>query len=319
MITNLLKEQKDNIDYFFSQLSIDQMNALIQKLLICKGSLIISGIGKSGIIANKLAMTLLSTGTKAFYLPCTDALHGDIGIVTKEDICILLSKSGETKELIRLVPYIRKKGAGLVSIVCNEKSQLARLADLFVVLPMKKELCPFNLAPTTSSTIQMIFADVLCAALMRQKNFSLEEYASNHPAGSIGKKISLSVEDIMIKEENIPFCSKEDKVIDVLHDLSSKKCGCMVIVDQAKKLLGIFTDGDLRRTIGNNKDKFLDKKMEDLMTQNPKWISPDQLAWDAMKQMQENGKLVSVMPVVKNNQVVGLIRMHDIVQAGLAE
>jgi len=319
MIGNLLKEQKENIDYFFSHVSQEQIEIVVQKLLSCKGSLIITGIGKSGIIANKLAMTLLSTGTKAFYLPCTDALHGDIGIVTKEDICILLSKSGETKELIRLVPYIRKKGASLISIVCNEKSQLVRLADFYLVLPMKKELCPFNLAPTTSSTIQMIFSDILCVALMKQKNFSLEEYASNHPAGSIGKKISLSVEDIMLKEDNIPFCSKEDRVIDILHELSHKKCGCMVIVDHHKKLLGIFTDGDLRRTIGAHSDKFLEKKMEELMTQNPKCITPDQLAWDAVKQMQEDGKLVSVMPVVKNNQVVGLIRMHDIVQAGLTE
>ena len=320
MIKSLLQEQRQYIDYFFEHIDVSKIEKIIQVLLNCEGSLIVSGVGKSGIIANKLAMTLLSTGTKAFYMTSVDALHGDIGIVSKEDICILFSKSGETRELIQLIPYVRKKGAKLISVVSNAESKIAILSDLFIVLPVQKELCPFNLAPTTSTVVQMIFGDIIAVALMKNKRFSLDEYAKNHPAGTIGKKISLSVENIMLKGKQLPICKKQDKIIDVLTEISSKKCGTMIVVGENNTLEGVFTDGDLRRAIENHGSKFLEKKIQDLMTATPLWTTPDTLAWNAMKQMEKDPKkLITTLPVIKEKKVVGLVRMHDIVQAGLSE
>ena len=320
MIQNLLKEQKKYIDYFFEKINAKKIEDIINILLQCRGTLIISGVGKSGIIANKLAMTLLSTGTKAFYLPPGNALHGDIGIVSKDDVCMLISKSGDTKELVHLVPYIRKKGATLIAVVSHENAKLVRLADDYIVLPVQKELCPFNLAPTTSTIVQMIFGDIITVALMKAKHFSLVEYAKNHPAGMIGKKISLSVENLMLQKENIPFCRRKDKVMDILTEISAKKCGAMVVVDEKQQLEGIFTDGDMRRAIEKYGENFLERKIEELMTLSPKHTTPTTLAWDAMKIMEaDKGKLVTVLPVVEEHKVIGLIRMHDIVQAGLSE
>jgi len=320
MIKGLLQEQRHYIDYFFDHIDISKIENIIKMLLECKGTLIISGVGKSGIIANKLAMTLLSTGTKAFYLPPVNALHGDIGIVSENDICILISKSGETKELIHLIPYIQKKGAKLICVVSNNNSKMARLADYNIVLPLQKELCPFNLAPTTSTVVQMIFGDVITVALMKNKCFSLVEYAKNHPAGTIGKKISLSVENIMLQGKQLPFCKRKEKIIDILTEISSKKCGTMIVIDENNFLEGIFTDGDLRRAIEKYGENFLNKKIENLMTVSPLCTTPETLAWDAMKQMEKDPKkLITSLPVIKDNKVVGLVRMHDIVQAGLSE
>jgi arabinose-5-phosphate isomerase len=316
MIEDLFSKQKQYINHFFDNVDLEKTKEIVNSFLNCKGSIIFTGVGKSGIIANKLAMTFLSTGTKALYLPTMDALHGDIAVVTKEDIVVLLSKSGETKELLSLLPYIRKKGAKIISIVSADKTPLSKEVDLSICLPLEKELCPFNLAPTTSTVLQLIFGDVLAVALMKEKNFSLEEYAMNHPAGAIGKRIALRVEDLLFEEEGLPLCYENDILIDILHVLSSKKCGSLIVVDKNEQLLGIFTDGDLRRSIQKHGKNFIYKKIKDLMTVSPKSISKDKLAIDAMKKMEED-KLITVLPVVDKEKVIGIIRMHDIIQAGL--
>lgn len=313
---DLFKKKRQYLNFFFDHLDLEKANQILEILYSCKNNIIFTGIGKSAIIANKIAMTMLSTGTKALFLPAIDALHGDIAVITKDDIFVVFSKSGETDELLNLVPYVKKRKAKIVAIVSNENSRLAKICDYYICLPLEKELCPYNLAPTTSTSIQLIFGDVLTVALMQKKNFSITQYALNHPAGAIGKQITLKVKDLMITSEALPICLEEDLIKDVLHILSSKKCGCLLIVDKKNKLKGIFTDGDLRRLIQDHSD-FFNKRMKDIMIHSPISIDQDSLAIDAMKQM-EAQKQITVMPVIGENQnLIGLIKMHDIIQSGL--
>lgn len=313
---DLFKKIKEYLNFFFDNLDIKKANQILDVLYSCKNNIIFTGIGKSAIIANKIAMTMLSTGTKALYLPAIDALHGDIAVITEEDVFVVFSKSGETDELLNLIPYVKKRKAKVIAVVSNENSRLAKISDYYICLPLKKELCPYNLAPTTSTSIQLIFGDVLTIALMQKKNFSITQYALNHPAGAIGKQITLKVKDLMIKNDSLPICFEEDIIKDVLHILSSKKCGCLLVVDKKNKLKGIFTDGDLRRLIQKHSD-FFTKKMKDIMTLSPVSVVEDSLAIDAMREM-ETQKQITVMPVVEDNQkLIGLIRMHDIIQSGL--
>lgn len=319
MVASLFKEQRTLIEHFFEKIDLIKTAEILERFFSCRGTLIFTGVGKSGIIANKLAMTMLSTGTKALYISSADALHGDMGMVSKDDLFICLSKSGETKELLDLIPYVRKKGAFLVALVSNPDSKLAKLADLSINLPLKKELCPFNLAPTTSTTLQLIFGDILAVALMQKKAFSLDEYALNHPSGSIGKKIVLKVCDLMLKGPALPICFEEDLLIDVLPVLSSKKCGALLVIDRQNVLKGLFTDGDLRRALEFSGKQALDLPMQKLMVSNFKWIKEDVLAVKALEKMEEDPKkLITVLPVLAEDKTVkGLIRLHDILQAGL--
>ncbi|NGX28109.1 MAG: Arabinose 5-phosphate isomerase KdsD [Candidatus Anoxychlamydiales bacterium] len=315
-LIDLFEKQKKYLNFFFENLDIQKANVILDVLVSAKNNIIFSGIGKSAIVAKKIALTMLSTGSKAMFLPPIDALHGDIALIHKDDVFIAFSRSGETGELLKLIPHIKKRGAKVISFVSNAKSSLAKQSDYFIELPLEKELCPYNLAPTTSTTIQMILGDILTVALMQKKKFSLKEYALNHPSGAIGMQISLKVKDLMIKNDDLPLCSEDDLIKDVIHILSSKKCGALLIVDEAKKLKGIFTDGDLRRLMQNKTLDFFNKKMKDIMIVSPIFISPNDLAIDAMRQM-ENKKQITIIPVIENENLLGLIRMHDIIQIGL--
>jgi len=318
MLKDLFEEYQRNLNYFFDQIETEKAEKIFDLLLKCEGMLIFTGVGKSGIIAEKLAMTMISTGTKALYLPPMNALHGDIGIVTKKDVLICISKSGESEELLSLVPYAQKKGAKTVAWVSNPHSKLLNGCDLGIYLPLNKELCPFDLAPTTSTAIQLIFGDVLSVGLMKAKQFSLDEYALNHPAGSIGKKITLTVEDLMLKGEGLPICTPNDRLREALVTLTDKKCGCLLIVDEKKNFRGIFTDGDLRRTLQTDPARMLEKTMEELMTPSCIATEKGKKALEALKLMQKDPKKwVNVMPVVESDRLIGLIRMHDLVQAGI--
>lgn len=319
MLQELFNEERRYLNHFFDKIDKERAEAFLQTCLKCEGLIVLTGVGKSGIIAEKIATTLISTGTKALFLPPTNFLHGDLGIVTEKDLLILMSKSGETEELLSLIPFARRKKARLLSIVSNPNSRLFRECDLSISLPVERELCPFDLAPTTSTAVQLLFGDALAVAMMRAKQFSLDEYASNHPSGSIGKKITLKVEDIMMQGEALPLCSPEDRLVDVLVELSNKKCGCLVVVDEKKELKGIFTDGDLRRALQNHGPSVLEKQMGLLMTSSAIHIPQNILAWEAMQVMQKDPKRwVMVVPVLDDKKVIGLVRMHDIVQAGLS-
>ena len=319
MLKELLNKQKAYTTHFFESLDLESVDKLIQFLLECKGVLFFTGVGKSGLVAKKIAFTMVSTGTRAFYLSPIDAVHGDLGMVSSQDIFIMISKSGESDELLNLVPAIRNKGATLVGVVCNPQSRLSAACHTVVTLPFQHELCPFDMAPTMSTAVQSLFGDLLTVALMRHKEFSIDQYALNHPSGRIGKRITLKVKDLMLTDERIPLCRPEDRLEEVLVELSNKRCGCILITDDEQKLLGIFTDGDLRRTLQKFGGKILDACMQDIMTSKPSSIGPEILAWEAMKRMEANyQKRIMVLPVIsEESKVLGLLHMHDIIQSGL--
>lgn len=319
VLKELLQKEKNYLDYFFDKIDIDAAEKFLQILHACRGVVIFSGIGKSGLVAEKIAMTMTSTGSRALFLSPTNALHGDIGIVSENDIFVFLSKSGESEELLQLFPTLRNKGVKIVGIVSNRHSRLAKACDLFIDLPLQQELCPFDMAPTTSTVIQLIFGDLLAIALMQMKNITLDEYVQNHPAGRIGKRILLKVSDIMVKGIDLPLCKSHDKMVDILVELSNKRCGCVLVVDDSQMLQGIFTDGDLRRSLQKHGASSLNLPMEDVMTKTVRWIDPHTLAWEAMRLMEGDQKnAITVLPVLeKSKKLLGLIKLHDIVQSGL--
>ncbi|MEI8366220.1 MAG: KpsF/GutQ family sugar-phosphate isomerase [Parachlamydiaceae bacterium] len=319
MLKELFEKEKASINHFFENLDLESAEKLLHLMMNCKGLIIITGVGKSGLIAEKFALTLTSTGSRAFFLSPSNAMHGDIGIVSKEDVFLMISKSGESEELLQMVPFLRNKGVKPIAIVNKANSRLAKACEFSVVLPMGKELCPFNLVPTTSSVTQMIFGDVLSIALMSRKKFSLAEYAKNHPGGKIGRSLTLHVSDLMLRDKDIPLCAPEDKLVDILVELSDKRCGCVLVVDKERTLQGIFTDGDLRRSLQIHGSKSLDKVMSEIMTKTARFIRHEEMACNALAMMEADQQHpITVLPVIDDqHKIVGLIKMHDIVQSGL--
>lgn len=315
MLKKLFQNQKSYINYFFDRLDLDKTEKILEAILACRGHLFFSGVGKSGIIATKLSVTFSSLGTKAFFLSPLDAMHGDLGRISKEDLFFFLSKSGYTKELVELVPHIKKRGATIISIVCVESSPLQIFSDLYISLPFKRELCPYNLAPTTSTSMQLIFGDVLAIALMQKKRINREVFAFNHPKGSIGKKLAIKILDIMRKEEKLPMCSKDQTLLQILPTLSQKGYGAILILDKEGYLEGIFTDGDLRRALEKNPTGAMNQMVFSYMTKNPKSIAPEVLAIDALERMEK--EKIMMLPVIDKGKVIGIIHMHDILGAGL--
>lgn len=319
LIMELIREQRRSIEHYFERLDLSEVDRVVQECLNTQGLVVFTGVGKSGIIAEKIAMTMVSTGTKALYLPPSNFLHGDIGILSKNDLLVVMSRSGETEELLNLIPFAKKRGARLLSIVSNPNSRLAKLCDLSINLPFDKELCPFDLAPTTSTTVQLLFGDLLTIALMRAKSFDISAYSLNHPSGSIGKKMTVTVEELMYKGSHIPLAKPAERLIDLLVELSNKKCGALLIADDENNFLGIFTDGDLRRALQTQGPDVLHKPIGELMTQTALCAERHMLAWDALAIMQKDPKkFVMMLPVLENGKVAGILRMHDIVQAGVS-
>jgi arabinose-5-phosphate isomerase len=318
MIRTLFEKQRKLLDHFFEMIDISSVEQVFEKLRSASGSVILSGIGKSGHIAQKISSTLLSTGTKSSFLCPANALHGDLGVISAGDVCLFLSKSGESQELIDLLPYVQKKGAFTIAVVSQMESRLAKLADMALRLPVQKELCTFDLAPTISTAAQLLFGDCLAIALMQAKAFSVKDFAFNHPSGFLGRKITLKVSDLMLRGEALPLCKPTDRLMDVLHELSAKKCGCVLICNEYLQLEGIFTDGDLRRGIQSQGADVLQKPLSMLMTRFPLTTSPNLLVFDAMRQMESDAsRLVTTLPVTENGILMGLLRMHDVLQIGL--
>ena len=318
LIKTLLENQRSYLNHFFDSVNLEEIHAAFHKILECKGVVILSGVGKSGHIAQKITATLVSTGTKASFLSPSHALHGDIGFLGPEDIFLAFSKSGESQELLDVLPFVQNKKVPTIAIVSQSQSRLAKACSLTVHLPVQKELCPYNLVPTISTAVQLIFGDCLAISLMQAKQFTIKDFAENHPAGFLGKKITLKVSDLMLKGKDIPLCRGEDRLIHLLHELSLKRCGCLLIVNENLQLKGIFTDGDLRRAIQTKGPDALQQTMNELMNPSPETISPHLLALKAVEKMEQNPeKLITALPVIENQSLVGLIRMHDILQAKL--
>lgn len=313
---SLLRELHTSIDALFERFDLDQFDEIVSLVRSSGGPCFFTGVGKSGIIAKKIAATMSACGMKAFFFSAQDALHGDIGIVGDGAIVFLFSKSGETGELLELCPALKNKGSILISVVMNAASRLAKMSDKVFLLPSLKELCPYDLAPTTSTLAQLVFGDLLAMVLMRLNKVSLTDFIQNHPSGRIGKRQILRVKDLMLQGDDLPLCSPEALLTEILVELSNKRSGCICVVDSNKHLLGIFTDGDLRRSLQRFGVAALQKSVAELMTINPRSVGPDVLAFDAMRLMEEKHP-ITALAVVEQGIFVGLLRMHDILQAGL--
>ncbi|KAJ9169627.1 hypothetical protein P3X46_017794 [Hevea brasiliensis] len=317
-LLNLFKSQQNHLNYFFQNLDLSQTLSFTQTLLNSTGTIFFSGVGKSGFVANKISQTLISLGIPAGFLSPLDALHGDIGILAARDILVLFSKSGNTEELLRLVPCAKAKGAFLVSVTSVECNALATVCDMNVHLPLERELCPFDLAPVTSTAIQMVFGDTVAIALMGARNLTKDEYAANHPAGRIGKSLIFKVKDVMKKQDELPVCREGDLIMDQLVELTSKGCGCLLVIDEEYHLIGTFTDGDLRRTLKASGEGIFKLTVGEMCNRNPRTIGPDAMAVEAMKKMESPPSPVQFLPVINHqNIVIGIVTLHGLVSAGL--
>lgn len=284
----------------------------VRLILACEGKVIVSGVGKSATIAQKLVATFNSTGTTAVFLHAADAIHGDLGVIRDEDIIILLSKSGETPEIRVLMPLLKARKNKLISIVGNIQSYLALQSDIALDSTVPREACPNNLAPTASTTAQLVMGDALAVCLLECRGFTAEDFAKVHPGGALGKQLYLRVDDIFLKNQ-VPFVGPNDDLTKIIVEISEKRLGATAVLDQ-DILLGIITDGDLRRMLMNNPR--LDQiKASDIMTKNPKSVEPNALVADALETMRHYN--ITQLPVVENGAYKGVIHLHDIIKEGI--
>jgi len=277
----------------------------------CAGRVIVTGMGKSGIIAHKLSATLSSTGTPAIFLHAAEAVHGDLGVVQKDDVVIALSYSGETEELIRLLEAIRRIGAKLISLTGHTESTLGQASDVTLSCHVAEEACPMNLAPTASTTATLALGDALAMALSRKKGFREEHFASLHPGGRLGKRL-MKIESLMHAGDAVPRVRADTPMPDVIHEISAKRLGMTCVVDANDRLVGIVTDGDLRRHLSRSKN-LLDGRAGDVMTRQPATIGRDMLAVEAMRILEER-KITSLVVAAKDGRVDGVVHLHDLWQ-----
>jgi len=281
----------------------------------CRGRVIITGMGKTGIIGRKIAATLSSTGTPSIFMHSAEAVHGDLGQVTRDDLLIVISNSGETEETKRLLPLVKKIGCKTIAMTGNMRSTLAKYSDVTLDVSVKKEACPLGLAPMASTTATLVMGDALAACLIVRKNFRKEDFAFYHPGGSLGRRLLLKVEDIMRRDKAFPRVKAEQNVKQVLLAITKARCGSACVVDGKGKLLGIFTDGDLRRHLDVD-PKLLQRKVKDVMTKRPTMIRGDHLAAEAFALLKE--RKIDELPVVdKKGRAVGLLDIQDLLKAGL--
>lgn len=287
----------------------------VNVILNSKGRVVFTGMGKSGIIARKIVATMNSTGTAAFYLHPTDALHGDLGMVRQDDIVILVSKSGHTEELMQLIPMLKRINVTLIGMLGESDSKIGRECDVVLNVAVEEEACPYDLAPTSSTTAALVMGDALAITLLELRGFSEEDFAMLHPGGSLGKRLSLKISEIMISGRDIPIVDENTSIKDTIFVITSKRLGMTCVVDSTGQLSGIITDGDLRRLL----EKTLDIKnlsAGEVMTRKPKTLSKDLLASFALTQM-ENHNITSLIVVDKENRPDGIVHLHDLVKLGL--
>ncbi|GAA4450757.1 KpsF/GutQ family sugar-phosphate isomerase [Rurimicrobium arvi] len=278
-----------------------------------KGRLVISGIGKSAIIAQKIVATMNSTGTPALYMHAADAIHGDLGMVQEDDVVMIISKSGESAEIKFLVPVIRNFGNPVIALCGNEHGYLAREADIWINCTVEKEACPNNLAPTTSTTAQMVMGDALAVCLLRLKGFSGKDFARYHPGGALGKKLYLRVKDL-IRMNEVPVVRPGSTIREVIMEISGKRLGATAVLNEKDDLLGIITDGDIRRMLQRYAD--VDPlKAADILSSDPKTIDEDELAVQALELMRQHD--ITQLPATREGRYVGMLHLHDLVREGI--
>jgi arabinose-5-phosphate isomerase len=286
-----------------------------ETLLACEGRVIVTGMGKSGHIGNKIAATLASTGTPAFFVHPGEASHGDLGMITKNDVVLALSNSGNTAEVITLLPLIKRLGIPLVSMTGDTNSALAQAAVANLDVSIAEEACPLNLAPTTSTTVTLVMGDALAIALLESRGFSAEDFAFSHPGGALGRKLLLRVSDIMHADNEVPRVTPETPLHNALLEMTEKGFGMTTIINTQGELLGVFTDGDLRRIIDSETD-LSSVNMSQVMTENPKTVNHDMLVAEALTIM-EKASITAVVVEDASNHPIGVLHMHDILRAGV--
>lgn len=316
-VRSLLQLEADAIARTAQRLDPEAVDHAVNLLLTCRGKVVLSGVGKSGIVAQKIAATLNSIGTIAVFLHPCDALHGDLGIVNSADVGLILSNSGETDELIQMMPHLKHRNVPTIAILGNLNSTLAQQATIALDASVDREACPLNLAPTTSTTVALAIGDALAMSLMQLKQITPEEFAFNHPAGRLGKRLTLTVKDLLHPES--PTLTPDASWLEVLGAISQGGLGAVNIVNDKGYLLGLITDGDLRRCIQKLElAELATLTAAQVMTPNPILVTAEALAYEALKLMEERSSQISVLPVVDDEQrCLGLIRLHDIVRSGL--
>ncbi|MEO8663970.1 MAG: KpsF/GutQ family sugar-phosphate isomerase [Ignavibacteria bacterium] len=281
----------------------------------CKGKVVVTGIGKSGIIAQKVVATFNSTGTYSIFLHTADSLHGDLGVVRKEDVVLVISKSGDTEEIKQLIPNFKYLKIKLISIVGDPESELAKLSDIILNASVSEEACPHNLAPTSSTTAAVVLGDALAIALLQKRDFTSENFAMVHPGGNLGKRLLLKVEDLMVKNGDVPLVKMNSNLRDTIFMISSKRLGCVCVINRSK-IAGIITDGDIRRFLEKNFDRLSTSAAKDVMNPDPKIISKDMPAIAALELMEKN-KITQLIVGDKNKRPLGIIHMHRLIEEGL--
>jgi len=309
-----LKIEADTIIGLIPKINKNFVKA-VKLILKSKGRVVVTGIGKSAAIGRKITATLASTGTPALFIHATEGGHGDLGMIMQEDVVLAISYSGETEELNNILPAIKRIGVSMISMTGNLKSTLAKYSDVVLNIKIKKEACPMGLAPTSSTTATLVMGDALAVALINEKKFSSKEFALYHPAGSLGRMLLLTVNDVMHKGKEIPAISENADLKTALLEITSKMLGVTAIINDKKKLVGVFTDGDLRRIITQNKFS-LDLKISKVMSKKPKMIDKDKLAAEAIYIMNKL-KITSLFVTDKTKNILGIVHMHDILINGV--
>lgn len=295
-----------------------QFTIAVNMILECKGRVVVTGMGKSGLIGKKIAATLASTGTPSFFLHPAEGIHGDLGMVTAHDIALAISNSGETAEIISILPTLKRIGVPVISMCGRNNSTLVNNSEVFLDISVEKEACPLGLAPTASTTATLAMGDALAVALLSSRKFQPEDFALFHPGGSLGRKLLLTVENVMHDGEDNPVVAPDKTVKEALFTITAKGLGVTSIIDREGKLLGILTDGDIRRGLEKGHD-FLDKPVETIMTKNPRTITTDKLAAHALNIMEKNKpRPITVLPVVDSEKrAIGMLHITDLLRQGV--
>ena len=314
IVKNVLLTEAKELERASNSISFDIEN-IVNLIIKSRGKLIVTGVGKSGLVGAKIAATLASTGTSSFFLHPTEAMHGDLGMIGKDDIVLAISYSGESEELIQILPHLKRLNVPMIAMAKDSNSTLAKYSDYFMNIYVEKEACPLDTAPTSSTTLTMAIGDALAVCLMKKRDFKKEDFASFHPGGSLGKKLFIKVHDLL-RKDNLPVVSRETKLKDAIITMSEGRLGSVIIEDELKRVVGILSDGDLRRAL--MKDSFsIDCKVEEIATLNPRTFDDENLLASDALQIIENYKIQLLIITNKDKKLVGILHIHDLIEAGI--
>ena len=314
IVKDLLLIEAKELEKAANNVAFD-IDKAIDLIMTSKGKLIITGVGKSGHVGAKIAATLASTGTSSFFLHPTEAMHGDLGMIGENDIVLGISYSGESDELVQILPHLKRFNIPLIAMARNPESTLAKYADVFINIKVDKEGCPLDAAPMSSTTLTMAMGDALAVCLMRKRDFKKEDFASFHPGGSLGKQLFVKVDDLL-RKENLPVVSRETKLKDAILVMSEGRLGNVIITDKDDKVIALLSDGDLRRALMN--DNFsMDCKVEDIATMNPKRLKNKELLASDALQVIEDYKIQLLIVTDENDKLIGVLHIHDLIEAGI--